>query len=67
MHFNENVIRWTFGLCLDIVVAIVALRSGLFKRLPVFTVYLFVVAACDLFSSFLRLFFAFTSAPVFYG
>lgn len=67
MHFNENVIRWTFGLCLDIVVAIVALRSGLFKRLPVFTAYLFVVAVCDLFSSLLRMLFAFTSAPVFYG
>lgn len=67
MHFNENEVRWILGLCLNIVVVIFALRSGLFKRLPVFTAYLFVVAACDLVASSFQVIFAFSSAPVFYG
>jgi hypothetical protein len=66
MHFEENIVRWTLGLCLDIVVAIFALRSGLFKRLPVFTCYLFVVAACDFASTLCRVIFPVRSFPVFY-
>src|ERR1700733_8131985 len=66
MHFDENIVRWTLGLCLDIVVAIFALRSGLFKRLPVFTCYLFVVAACDFASTLCRVIFPVRSFPVFY-
>jgi hypothetical protein len=66
MHFNENVIRWVLGLCLDVVVATVAVRSGLFKRLPVFTTYLFFVAACDVLSTAFRGFFGTNSFPTFY-
>ncbi len=66
MHFDENVVRWTLGLCLDVVVAIFAVRSGLFKRLPVFTCYLLVIVACDLASTLSRLIFGFRSLPVFY-
>ncbi len=54
MHFDQSVIRWTLGLCLDIVVAIAAVRSGLFKRLPVFTIYLFLVVACDFLTTIFR-------------
>jgi hypothetical protein len=66
MHFDENVIRWTLGLCLDIVVAIFAVRGGLFKRLPVFTCYLILVLLCDLASTLSRVIFEPRSAPVFY-
>ena len=66
MHLDENVIRWTAGLCLDIGVAALAVRSGLFKRLPVFTCYLFVVAACDVASTLCRVIFPVRSFPVFY-
>ncbi len=66
MHFDENVVRWTLGLCLDIAVAVFAVRSGLFRRLPVFTVYLFVVTACDLASTLCRVIFPLRSFPVFY-
>jgi hypothetical protein len=66
MHFDENVIRWTLGLCLDIVVAIFAVRSGLLKRLPVFTCYLLIVVVCDLASTLSRLFLEPRSAAVFY-
>jgi hypothetical protein len=66
MHFDENVIRWALGLCLDIAVVVFAVRSGLFKRLPVFTCYLFVVLICDLFATVSRVFFPVRSAPVFY-
>lgn len=66
MHFDESVIRWTFGLCLDVVVAIVAVRNGLFKRLPIFTCYLFLVLACDFLSTLFRGVFDARSAAVFY-
>lgn len=66
MHFDENVIRWVLGLCLDIIVASFAVRSGLFKRLPVFTIYLFVVTACDLLTTLLRGIFTHRPALVFY-
>ena len=66
MHFDENVIRWALGLCLDIIVATFAVRSGLFKRLPVFTTYLFIVTACDLLTTVFRGVFASKPAPVFY-
>jgi hypothetical protein len=66
MHFDENVVRWTLGLCLNVAVAALAVRSGLFKRLPVFTCYLFVVAACDFASTLCRVFFPLRSFPVFY-
>lgn len=66
MHFDDNVVRWTLGLCLDVAVAVLAVRSGLFKRLPVFTCYLLVVAACDLASTLCRVVFPVRSFPVFY-
>jgi len=66
MHFDENAIRWTSGLCLDIVVAIFAVRGGLFKRLPVFTCYLIIVVLCDLASTLSRVIFEPRSLPVFY-
>jgi hypothetical protein len=66
MHFNDDIIRGIPGVCLDILVAIVAVRSGLFKRLPVFTAYLFVVIAGDVCSTLFRGLFGFTSVPVFY-
>lgn len=66
MHFDENAFRWTLGLCLDIAVAMVAVRSGLFKRLPIFTAYLFLVVGCDLLSTIFRGWFELRSAAVFY-
>ncbi len=66
MHFDENVIRWILGLGLDIVLAIFAVRSGLLKRLPVFTCYLILVAVCDFASTLTRVVFELRSAPVFY-
>jgi len=66
VYFNENVIRLVLGLCLDIVVAFAAVRSGLFKRLPVFTAYLVVVVSCDLLADSFRLLLGSRSTPVFY-
>ena len=66
MHFNAGIIRWAVGNSLDILVAIVAVRSGLFKRLPVFTAYLMVIVACDVIATPFQAFLRPSSAPVFY-
>ena len=66
MYFNENVIRLILGLCLDMVVAFAAVRSGLFKRLPVFTAYLIVVVSCDLLADSFLLLLGARSTAVFY-
>ncbi len=65
MYFNQNVIRLILGLCLDIVVAFAAVRSGLFKRLPVFTAYLVVVVSCDLLADSFRMLLGSRSTPFF--
>jgi hypothetical protein len=66
MHFNYDDLRWTLGFCLDILVAIVAVRSGLFKRLPVFTSYLIVVALCEVIATPFQAYFGPRSLSVFY-
>ena len=66
MPFSESVIRWSFGLCLDLAVPIVAVRNGLFKRLPVFTLYLIVVGVFDVITTTIRASFPHSPILVFY-
>jgi hypothetical protein len=66
MYLNENVIRWMLGLCLNLLLAFVLFRNRVYRRLPVFGVYLLVVIVCDFLSSGMRLLFPVRSAPIFY-